>query len=520
MRLSALGAGAALAFLALGTGPAAGEPPFASSPLATILANVDAASGTEPPGVSVEDWALSAYGLTGTEHVVRGADDLRVMTTLGPFLDQEGRYRGQAWRQNANGVTVLLSKNGAGRPSVTSQTFLGALRERAHLRLAGTLGSGAATDYVLEDAAMHRRIVVDGRAWLPVRVVLELPGRRVVFTADGFQTHDGYRMPAHIHARDSLSPKNDIDWRLTGFRSNADDARAELAIPGSDRPLALFPRGVSRVELPAHFIGPHVILRATVDGAPLDVLLDSGSSETALDTAAVRALGLREYGNSVEIAAGKYAQSRIFVPELRLGRLTLRNLAASSLPFDFKPRPGVRALGLVGFDLFADAVIHVDYQHQRVEAIAPRAFHPGALRDAAVLPVSIDDGVALTPLRIDGNEARFVLDTGSPDAVVFAAFARAHAELQATASVEKAGGIGGSLRLAPVQLTSLDFAGQSFGDFGVQEALDPTAFETSGADGLMGYQFMRLFDWYFDEAGGAAYATPNEAFAQLKSRTN
>ena len=249
------------------------------------------------------------------------------------------------------------------------------------------------------------------------------------------------------------------------------------------------------------------------------MLLDSGSGETAFDQKLTQALGFRQYGRSSEIAAGRYSQSRVYVHELRVGRLTLHNLAASSLPFDFKPRPGIRALGLLGFDLFADAVVHLDYQHQRVEAIARRAFHPGALRDAVVLPISIDDGVPLTTVQIDDGEAHFVLDTGSPDTVLFSNFARTHPGLQVEAAAVNATGVGGSLRIAPVQVASLEFAGESFGKFVIQEAVNPTAFEASGADGLMGYQFMRLYDWYFDEAGGAVYAVPNDTLRQMQQRT-
>lgn len=522
MRFSAPGASKFAACLTLILALPASGSTAPTGTAAEILANVDVAIGLRAPGIVVEDWAVDAYGMTGSEHVVRAGGDIRITSTLGPFVEQEGRFRGQSWRQNDNGVTVLLTKRGGMRQSITSQTFLAALRERAHLRFAETIGSGPATDYVLEDdpaAGTHRRVVIDGRTWLPSKVDLELPGRRIVLEADAFERHDGVTLPAHIHARDSLSPSNDVDWRLTAYRGDAEDAPPQLAIPGSDRVLANFPRGVTRVDIPAHFVGAHVIVRVSVDGNPVDMLLDSGSSETALDHKLAAALGLHEYGRSVEIAAGRYARSRVFIHELKIGRLTLRNLAASSLPFDFKPRPGVRALGLVGFDLFADAVIHVDYEHQRVEAIAHRAFHPGSLGNATVLPVSIDDGVPLTPVRIDGADAHFVLDTGSPDAVVFDGFARAHGIGTAAGAVKETG-VGGSLRLAPIQVSSLDFAGESFGEFGIQEALDATAFEASGADGIMGYQFMRLYDWYFDEAGGAVYATPNAAFTELKSRTH
>jgi predicted aspartyl protease len=523
MKLSALAGPAALASLLLGLAAGGAAPAARAGTVSDILANVDATSSCAAAGATVEEWTVTAYGLTGAERVVRFGDDVRVVSRLGPFLDQEGRYRGQGWQQNENGVTILTSHGAAPRRSVTSQTFLAALRDRARLRFVGTTGPSDAPAYVLDDAparGVRRRIVVDGRAWVPVRVEIEVAGRRITMSAGEFSTHGRCLIPTHIHAADSLSASNDVDWKLADFRDATAADAAQLAIPPSDRALAIFPPGRTSVQLPAHFIGSYVFVRVELDGNPVDMLLDSGSNETAVDAKVARALGMHQYGKSVEIAAGRYAQSRVFLQTVRIGALTLHDIAAASLPFDFKPRPGARALGLLGFDLFADAVIHVDYEHKRVAAIARRAFHPGSLPEAVALPVSVDDGVPLARIDVNGGAARMVIDTGSPDTVLFSAFARERGGLHAESNGERASGVGGSLRIVPVQLDNIAIAGESFDKFVVQEAQDATSFEATGADGLLGYQFMRLFDWYFDEAGGAVYASPNGALEELKNRTD
>ena len=65
-----------------------------------------------------------------------------------------------------------------------------------------------------------------------------------------------------------------------------------------------------------------------------------------------------------------------------------------------------------------------------------------------------------------------------------------------------------------MQVPKFTLAGEEFHDFVIEQTIGDGALQL-GADGLVGYQFLNLFDWYFDEAGGAAYAIPTPALQAL-----
>jgi hypothetical protein len=120
----------------------------------------------------------------------------------------------------------------------------------------------------------------------------------------------------------------------------------------------------------------------------------------------------------------------------------------------------------------------------------------------------------------DSSGDYFAVDTGSDVVVVFSAFALAHPDDVADSDdsqtrdfyfpVVQASGVGGGLSLIPTQVKAFHFAGVGFQHFLVFKVRNAPAFEGEDSDGLIGYEFLKYFDVYFDYEHSLLMLQPNK----------
>jgi len=220
--------------------------------------------------------------------------------------------------------------------------------------------------------------------------------------------------------------------------------------------------------------------------------------------------------------------SQTIIPQITIGGLTIRNVVVDTGPMDFEMTTDVRAVALLGFDFINGAVIHVDYEHKKVEAIRDAAFHPETIPDVFAVPAALDDGVPLVPVKVgDTVSRRFIVDTGSDIVMIFSGFARSHPAdvrdqgrgvfLQHTL-LSIAEVIGGTLRMEPTELKTVTFGRSVFADFLTERTVDAGNFEGDDFDGLIGTEFLRFYDLYFDYARGRIVMAPNATYRNSVSR--
>ncbi|HTJ27533.1 MAG TPA: retropepsin-like aspartic protease, partial [Candidatus Limnocylindria bacterium] len=130
----------------------------------------------------------------------------------------------------------------------------------------------------------------------------------------------------------------------------------ELAIAPPRRMLVTFPAGVHSVVLPTTFQGyqqSRIDVRVTINGRGLDFVLDTGASGITLDATVAKQLGLPAYDTHSTTTAGRYATARTIVPEMRVGDLTMHDVAVQLIPQGWNVGSEVKEVGLLGFDFLA-----------------------------------------------------------------------------------------------------------------------------------------------------------------------
>lgn len=185
------------------------------------------------------------------------------------------------------------------------------------------------------------------------------------------------------------------------------------------------------VVIPFLLEGANIVVDVELaPGRKLPFVFDSGLSNGNLVTPEVaRALGLKPSAKQgVNDASGDHnAATLTTVTSVRIGGASLSKqvFAIVAIPEQVTERPGKTPLaGFIGAPLLENAVLCIDYQHQRMQRWARRDFDSSGLTS---VPMTLNHGLPTIVVDIDGAKARLIVDSGNNGAaVVYPAFATRH----------------------------------------------------------------------------------------------
>jgi hypothetical protein len=477
--------------------------------------------------VEIDD--TTAYGLSGVTRIVSTGDDYRETDTRGPVTTSFGRFHGQRWRLNENGI--LIDQIGVHkRDQVDNQALrVATSAPTKDVTLAGEVDTPSPA-FVLKVNPPDGRLewlLIDKKTSLLDTEIEAYPERRLTITYGDYRLLDGEMRAWHTHYADGM-PENDFDYRVTSDSFNVPVSDSDIAIPQSGAPIVTFPAGAAPVRLPGSVTGGTVVVRLTINGRGLDFALDSGAGGIVLDSEVAKEIGVKTFGRSIQTTAGSYEATEAVIPEIGIGPITMRNTYVECLPFSQKLDYGTKIVGLLGFDFIANAVVNVDYDQGIVTATAPDQFTPPT--SGVQLGAILDDGVPYVQVQV-GNATgqHFILDTGSDAVVIFSAFADAHPDdvadeglgrsVNAIVPFLSASGVGGEIPETLTQVASYHFGAVNFTDFLLFRTHGHTAFEGEDEDGLVGYDVLRYFSVTLDYRNGEVYLQPGRVLKSYQKAT-
>ena len=168
--------------------------------------------------------------------------------------------------------------------------------------------------------------------------------------------------------------------------------------------------------LPARIISNFFVVESKwADGKTYRFLIDTGSTATLVTPDLARRFAVKERkgtpprkvhvrsanGGDVELAA-------ITLGQLRLGDATFERVPALIYDFtDLSSHLGLTIDGIIGFPVFRDTILTLDYPGQRL-VIAPYPLDPPPAADSSplvsVIPFNNEQGTPLIPVQM-GNES-------------------------------------------------------------------------------------------------------------------
>ncbi|MDQ2857572.1 MAG: hypothetical protein M3R53_02840 [Candidatus Eremiobacteraeota bacterium] len=466
------------------------EPPGihpSDTPLATVFAKARdyAGASTVDYADRVERYAVSANGITFDAVSTVHGDDFAVRATIDGETYSFGRSGGNHWRQTPRGLVHLVRSDVQGDDLDRWPTA--ALPLSARCIVAGETQSPAA--WVLLDRRegdIPHWFYVDERSGAIVREITR-EGRRVETTTfDDARAVNGVTRPFHWHVD---GPGGALDVHVTAVEPQRVEAAA-AALPHSATDT--FPHPVRAQNVPSTFDHDRIFVTANVEGTPLRLLLDTGTPQIVVGEATARKL-----------------HKRVVLGHTTLRDVAVGDLAARSVPAGVVGENWVQ--GILGYDFFAGRIVHIDYEHARVETLPRESFT--APSDARTLESPFDEGMPVVPARVgDVASTRFVLDTGSARIVILdGTLRRAHrvfADLDASAlgGARTIRFLEGPIDVERAALRSLILGGQRFSTESADMQTHTTRFDAEfPIDGIIGTDLLSHLEWWFDADGGRTW---------------
>jgi hypothetical protein len=257
-------------------------------------------------------------------------------------------------------------------------------------------------------------------------------------------------------------------------------------------------------------LGDQVYLPVRLDGHPITALLDSGASQSVIDTAYAASIGLKGHGAFANNGAnGRETSGHIDGTRLEVGDLTLRRLTLATL--DLGTTLGPSRPMILGEEIFNQAVVDIDFARRRVAFRDPTHFI--APRGAIEVPLIRDGDLRLVPASIEGGPpALFEFDLGAAGTVVLSpAYARgAHLLDGRPTSQGTIFGVGGNGTETRAVLRELTFAGIGFGGIDAHFPQTwPSGTFSDRVKGVLGAMVLSRFHLIVDYPHDRLYAFPN-----------
>ena len=446
-----------------------------------------------------EDWRLFQDGTVGSYKVNRLGKDFRETTTLGPLSYERGMLRGTRWEQNRNGIVFTYPGVHDQRDTVSDRAFRDANDERDVHVIGDSPALAAHVVEVNPVSGRHEWLYIDKRSGNLVRREYVERRRRYTTTYDDYRSVDGVPEPSRVRTIDSLG--NEREQILVTRQLDPSPDPRDIEIPPPRR-VVEFAAGQSVVRLPVRFVNGLAVVRVIVGRSAYDFLLDSGAAGIVVDPTIVEQQGLERYGQRVGSTLGTFPESTTIVPQMTIGSLRMRGVVARVVKIPFRIDERTHIAGLLGFDFFADAVVHVNLVKSLAEAIAPDHFR--APSDASAVGIALDDKTPAVAARAGSTSGRVVLDTGANRTVFETAFAeRGDFSPDRIASTMHVRGMGGFANAETTRVPTFEIGGLY-----VREATADVANADLGSedvDGIIGNDLLRSYDLWFDYRASAVY---------------
>ena len=418
------------------------------------------------------------------------AREVSTIIGRGNVEEQDGFTGSLFWSSDYNGFTTPVYGG-----------YAKYLASFAVLRLEGTS----------ELPATYRgETTLDGKAIAIVRVTLQnadamdlyedpATGAYVQATVD---PGGAYEQTIHIVSYADVLPGKKM---ISAFRMGKDSAlhtyrKFEPNVPVTDAALhppaaiARWTFGDSK-PVPVALHKNRIIVEATVNGVKGRFILDTGASAIVLDDQFAERAGATVVGGIGEAVSfnGRTVRTHTrHVSTIAVGGATLNNVFVDSEDFrahDYRGLDREGYDGLMGYDLFAGAVVKLNVYESNLAVLDPSTDLTGA--PGVAFPVDLSRRIPAIPMTVNASvPVETILDTGNPrEAFLSYDLARRY-------NLRLGSPVCGNIET--LQVGPITFSGQ------------PTCLQNFGADMLVGYDFLKHFNYVFDYPHGRLFLPPTK----------
>jgi hypothetical protein len=226
---------------------------------------------------------------------------------------------------------------------------------------------------------------------------------------------------------------------------------------------------------------------ADLDG--LNLLLDTGTSPSMVDKSVSDKLNLKGIQRGISLFNKDLASETVMLPALELGPLHRANLPVMVADFSKIGKGlGIRVDGVIGLDVLGATSFTIDYQKNRI------LFHASQQRHSASFAAGPQ--LITVNLKTGGKDLRMLLDTGTPQLILFSDSLR-NLDYDWSAATGSGQNISGTVAYGTIILPGAKLGGE---DVGPQRVSVVASQKNTGTncDGLIGVAFLHPKQLSFD----------------------
>jgi len=261
-----------------------------------------------------------------------------------------------------------------------------------------------------------RKKYIDPETFLCMHEDAEEDGISISMDYSDYQVIDGVQIAGKIVQQPMMAgvPPSTLTLKSVVFNKPV-----ELSLfdpPVSEEIDFTFPES-HQAQVPMIRHGEHLVIQVSINGkGPFSFILDSGAATTIIDNKFADELELERVGGMKALGiGGAESIDKVEVTEMSVGGFTINKLDLFCMDMAKIGEMlglGESFKGIVGYDLFARAVMKLDYQNEQLTMIDPEHFEyegPGKPVNGEIINNLICvDGV------IDGDiEGKLRIDTGA-----------------------------------------------------------------------------------------------------------
>lgn len=250
-----------------------------------------------------------------------------------------------------------------------------------------------------------------------------------------------------------------------------------------------------------------IYVNANVNGVPGRFILDTGASDIFLSDDFANRAHVKSVDKSSAFGIGGATTTLIRKADtIEIGGNTLSNIVISSLT-DHYYNPSEQFDGLMGFDIFAGAIVNLSLSGGTMQISDPS--QGAASPPSGWYPISPDLStfVPRVPAKIDDKfDINALLDTGGSDLVLISSQVEGHG---LTLLANRKGFLGDNAAIGGVGGYEVTVCGPlakvTVGPFPYTGTEACESNNWSLHEGLIGYDFLKHFDYIFDYPHGVMY---------------
>ncbi len=469
----------------------------------TLLAKHAAFVGWSGADGTVRSWRLSGAGFRS----VRRGEAFRTTISTNDSISYDNGFTGRVfWTANENGNVATVYDEAAKRAASQSALFFeetATLRGIAH----GTTTQAGATYpvvRVIPPGGVPIDLAIDPTTGAYESATIDPGNDETTFDIDAYADLEaGKKFIAAYHVGRGKSRV------ATKIESNVAISDDELHPPKSRQTWSFADGDSVPIDPVLHTAivgggGRAILIRASFDGNEGTFLFDSGAASIVVSDRFAKNLELKDLGETgfSGVAGNRIAARTALVKTIAFGKSTLSNSIVTVAP---SQSTGTLD-GIIGYDVLAGAIVDVDLVSKTATFLDPARFTPTPPKDAYAFDVDVSTGQPRVRATLSGSPFSPIVDTGDDFLVVASeTFRRDHASFVDQRAI--LGGVDGRSEILPCSR----IGNMSVGPVRYEHVL--TCFgsdrEWGSKGGLVGFDFLRHFNWTFDYPDGKLVLTPN-----------